>query len=95
MQNIACIKNPIKASLVTYKNYLNNKIFDPESRDNITRKFIYLRNKLKEENIDLQTCDINLPEESELSIHFDVIKIYSIKAIPYKYSYCYEISYNK
>ena len=74
MQNIACIKNPIKASLVTHKNFLNNKIFDPESRDNITRKFIYLRNKLKEENIDLQTCDINLPEESELSIHFDVIK---------------------
>ena len=77
-------KYPIKASLITYKNLLNNKIFDPNKRDNHLRKYIYLRNKLKEENIELQTCDINLPEESILSIHFDVHKDFLSKKISKK-----------
>ena len=74
MGRTSSIKNPIKASLITDKNFLSNKIFNPANRDHAARKFIYLRNKLKEENIDLQTCDINLPEESILSIHLDVNK---------------------
>ena len=68
------LNNPIKASLITYKNCLNNKIFDLTRRDNNSKKFIYLRDKLSENNINLQTYDINLPKNSLLSIHFDVHK---------------------
>lgn len=74
MQQIPKLNNPIKASLITYKNSLNNKIFDVNRRDNNANKFIYLRNKLNENHINLQTYDINLPEDSLLSIHFDVHK---------------------
>ena len=81
MQYISSIKKPIKASLITDKNFYNNKIFEPTIRDNNSRKLIYLRNKFKKENIDLQTCDINLPEESNLSIHFDVNKDFLSKKL--------------
>ncbi len=74
MKKISNLKHYKKVSLVTYSEYLNNKIFDPNRRDNIANKYIYLRDKLKENNINLQTYDINLPEESDLSIHFDIHK---------------------
>ena len=74
MEKITQFNYPIKASLITYKNSLNNKIFDVERRDNNANKFIYLRDKLRENNINLQTYDINLPKDSLLSIHFDVHK---------------------
>lgn len=67
-------KYPIKASLVTYKDSLNNNIFNPSRRYNNARKYIYLKEQLMNKNIDLQTCDLNLPEDSFLSIHFDVHK---------------------
>jgi len=63
-----------KVSLVTYYESLNNKIFDPKRRDNNSKKFIYLKNKLEENNINLQTYDINTPDKSDLSIHFDIQK---------------------
>jgi len=64
----------MKAALITYKNSLNNKIFDTNKRDNTSRKFIYLKKNLRKYNIFLDTYDINRPEESVFSIHFDVHK---------------------
>ena len=42
MQNISNNKNQIKASLITNKNYFNNKIFDYSNRDSSSRKFLYI-----------------------------------------------------
>ncbi len=64
----------MKASLVTYDNSLKNRIFDLNKRDNNSRKFIYLKNKLQDHNILLETYDINSQEESIISIYFDVHK---------------------
>ena len=64
----------MKASLVTYDDSLNNRIFDINKRDNNSRKFIYLRQKLQNHNIFLETYDINPQEESKISIYFDVHK---------------------
>ena len=64
----------MKASLVTYDSALNNRIFDSNKRDNTSRKYIILKKKLEENNIFLETYDINSQEESTLSIHFDVNK---------------------
>ncbi len=64
----------MKASLVTYDESLENRIFDPNKRDNTSKKFIILKQKLKEYNINLETYDINTQEESIFSIYFDVHK---------------------
>jgi len=63
----------VKASLVTYKYGLKNKIFDISINNN-ARKFYYLRKILEENNINLDTFDINPQEESVLSIYLDVNK---------------------
>ena len=64
----------MKASLVTYDESLENRIFDPNKRDNTSKKFIILKKKLEENNIFLETYDINPQEESIISIHFDIHK---------------------
>ncbi|ABM72599.1 Hypothetical protein P9515_13921 [Prochlorococcus marinus str. MIT 9515] len=64
----------MKASLVTYDNALNNRIFDSNKRDDTSKKYIILKKKLEENNIFLETYDINSQEESIFSIYFDVNK---------------------
>jgi hypothetical protein len=65
----------MKASLII-DYYLKNKIFDINdenvNRDNYAYSIWLLKQKLKNENIDLSTCDINLPTESQIAICFDL-----------------------
>jgi len=65
----------LKASLVV-DYHQNNKIFDLEdknvNRDNYAYSIWLLKTKLKENGIDLSTCDINLPLESDVSFCFDL-----------------------
>lgn len=65
----------MKASLVV-DYHLNNKIFDVAdkevNRDNYGYSIWLLKQKLKELGIDLSTCDINLPIESNFIFCFDV-----------------------
>ena len=63
----------MKASLVTFDYGLKNKIFDFRL-NNSGRKYNYLKKILKENNINLETYDINTQEESVLSIYLDVNK---------------------
>ncbi|MEY8214475.1 MAG: glycosyltransferase family 10 [Colwellia sp.] len=65
----------MKVSLVI-DYHQNNKIFDLNdkvtNRDDCNHSFWLLKTKLKESNIELSTCDINLPLESDVSFCFDL-----------------------
>lgn len=62
----------MKAALVIPKYFAGNKIFDPVCRDNVSRRYILLRDQLKGHGIDLATYDINPPDQCDISLHFDV-----------------------
>ena len=68
----------IKAAFVVSQPYLNNKIFDLKdsriNRDNCMYPFYFLKEKLKEKNIDFSTYDINTVKESDIVIYNDIPK---------------------
>lgn len=64
----------MKIALVTSDSFLQNKIFDPNSRDLVSRKFCYLRELFKKNNIETNTYDITKLEDASLAIHFDIHK---------------------
>ena len=63
----------MKASLVISEFGLKNKIFNENISKN-RRKYTYLKRFLNENNINLETYDINPQKESVLSIYLDVNK---------------------
>ncbi len=64
----------MKIALVTSSSFLQNKIFDPNSRDLVSRKFCYLRELFKKNNIETNTYDITKLRDASLAIHFDIHK---------------------
>ena len=72
----------IKATFFTGPFYLNNRQFDVldkiSNRDNCLYGFYSLRERFKENNIDLSTQDINLPSESQFIIYNEMPKIKDI-----------------
>ena len=69
----------IKATFFTGPFYLNNRQFDVldkiSNRDNCLYGFYLLKERFKENNIDLSTQDINLPSESQFIIYNEMPKI--------------------
>ena len=72
----------IKATFFTGPFYLNNRQFDVldkiSNRDNCLYGFYLLRERFKENNINLSTQDINLPSESQFIIYNEMPKIKDI-----------------
>lgn len=83
----------MKASLVI-DYHLNNKIFDIEdenvNRDNYANSIWLLKQELMKIGFDLQTCDINDPEESELVLYFDYPKTGVCKTKGLSYLFLFE-----
>ena len=72
----------IKATFFTGPFYLNNRQFDVldkiSNRDNCLYGFYLLRERFKENNIDLSTQDINFTSESQFIIYNEMPKIKDI-----------------